>query len=294
MSDTALAAEPPGISTPLGQAAVKMQWASVSINSVASNIHGFVKELDFDILLEREGEDKSVLLMELKPFEMSPVIPLQIGDAVHSMRSSLDYLADEICKSNSPTKAGSRHIYFPFGEDKDNLIGRVRKMTDNQGLPVDIADLIINKIRPWRHPEGTGNTPLWSLNRLDQIDKHKLLVPTASVARLTGVNLDVRTETGGVILQNCRITLRPFPARNPGRKRYELRVAQLHDDTCELEIMTKGQPTYDVVFEGELFTNHSVIQTLHDLLDRTYDAYKAIFTHIYGIAPGFTFTRSPV
>jgi hypothetical protein len=256
-----------------------MQWAGMGINALVSNIQSFTKTLDYDILLEKDGHDKSVLLLEMKPFKLPPAIPLQLGDVVHSLRASLDYLANALCVMHDPTKAGNKHIYFPFGQDKANLESRVAEMVRNQGLSPGVAQIIIDEVKPWDLPEGSGNTPLWSLNRLDQADKHRLLLPTASVGKLTGLNLIVQSEKGEIVMEDCRVTLKPLPSHNPDRKRYELRAALIHGEDCKIEITNKGSPMYDVVFDGYLFRDQSVTRVLHDLLDQTFAVYKRLFEH---------------
>jgi hypothetical protein len=119
-------------------------------------------------------------------------IPLSMGDAVHNMRSALDHLAAGIVR-----RAGlsGKHTYFPFDEERQGLITRLNKGPIKQACP-GIKDIIVDKVKSYRG----GNTPLWELNKLDNIDKHNLLIPAIYN---THVSIDrLETEDGTIIEQS--------------------------------------------------------------------------------------------
>jgi hypothetical protein len=93
-------------------------------------------------------------------------IPLILGDAVHNLRSALDYVACELVRSVNvePDK-----VYFPISDGPEKYEGNSGGQTN--GIPPE-AKKDIDRMRPYRG----GNNSLWAIHKLDIIDKHRLLL----------------------------------------------------------------------------------------------------------------------
>src|SRR4051812_40226187 len=74
----------------------------------------------------------------------------------------------------------SRNIRFPFRQDADELKTLTDKMVKR--LPFEVIALI-RKLKPYK-PENGGNKLLRALHDLDIIDKHMLIVATATFRRV--------------------------------------------------------------------------------------------------------------
>ncbi len=100
-------------------------------------------------------------------------IPVIIGDVVHNLRSALDHAACDLAKSKS--------IKFPFNEERSKFFDAEGAFECKRTLALDSArpglgTYIIDTIKPYK----AGNGLLWSVNKLNNIDKHEAIVPTVS------------------------------------------------------------------------------------------------------------------
>ena len=89
------------------------------------------------------------------------------GDALHNLRSSLDHLAHQLVlvAGKKPTLRTSFPIFESATKYKAKSPGKV------EGMRKDAIDAI-DAIKPYKG----GNDTLWLLNKLNNIDKHRLLI----------------------------------------------------------------------------------------------------------------------
>jgi hypothetical protein len=101
------------------------------------------------------------------PLELSVII----GDTLQNLRSSLDHLAYHLVAVGSGLPGPFPHVYFPIFEDfakfKAGFLARVK------GMRQDAIDAI-SAIEPYGGGKGKV---LWNLHTLNNIDKHRLLIP---------------------------------------------------------------------------------------------------------------------
>jgi hypothetical protein len=101
----------------------------------------------------------------------APNVPLEIsliaGDILQNLRSALDYLAFRLVEANGkiPDSNTSFPIADSFGEYKTQSARKIKLMSHS-------AIDAINSIKPYKG----GNDTLWRLHRLNNIDKHRLLL----------------------------------------------------------------------------------------------------------------------
>ncbi|MBK5215640.1 MAG: hypothetical protein JJE53_02445 [Candidatus Pacebacteria bacterium] len=105
-------------------------------------------------------------------------VPLEIvllaGEAIQNLRSALDHLAYNAFKfnSNNQTKEGI-NIYFPIEDSQEKYIQQKTRKTE--GIPSEVIDKF-DSFKPYKE----GNITLWKLNKLNNIDKHRLLIAVGS------------------------------------------------------------------------------------------------------------------
>lgn len=107
-------------------------------------------------------------------------VSLPIGDCVHSMRAVLDHIVYALVIHNPgrPLDGSLPNIrtMFPI---KDTQAGWLDKATQNRidGVPVKAAKFI-NDLQPYHRRNSTPDhtfSPLWVLDKLENIDKHRRL-----------------------------------------------------------------------------------------------------------------------
>lgn len=106
-----------------------------------------------------------------------PEVPVEfsliLGDALFNLRSSLDHAVCRIIESSGKTP--DTHACFPIFETPEKFEAGLARCVN--GMRQNAVDAI-RRIQPYK----AGNKALWVLNRLNVIDKHRLLLAVASYA----------------------------------------------------------------------------------------------------------------
>jgi hypothetical protein len=108
-------------------------------------------------------------------------LPLIAGDAIQNLMSALDHLAYQIvCCDTADNPPNPNWIYFPIADDAAKYDAKKRgKM---EGARPETFDAI-DALKPYQG----GNHLLWKLYRLNNLEKHRLLLTVGSQA--AGINL---------------------------------------------------------------------------------------------------------
>jgi hypothetical protein len=184
---------------------------------------------------------KHGIKVELKP--MSDETALFVGDAIHNLRSALDFMVCEIVGITD-----NREIKFPFCGKRSELEGTVNK-GPIQAAGSIICDLIINTIKPYRG----GNDLLYALHDLDIIDKHRLLLPVISVLSIS--NVRAKDDHGGIFHFDVIMDDRGphggygFPITGP----------------YKITIENHGNPAFNIGLSNGPLGGEPLIPTLHQL-----------------------------
>lgn len=155
---------PPSIDT----VAVKLLWAERHLNRLKAEVVEFAGEQPFEVVTECDTEarkDRFRLRQRIAP---PPHWPMLVGDCAHNIRASLDYLAWNI--SFRPDEQTA----FPIQEDRITVKGGVRKFGISGGAHPRALELV-EGLQPYHRTDDPTLHPLWILNRLDVIDKHRTL-----------------------------------------------------------------------------------------------------------------------
>lgn len=106
-----------------------------------------------------------------------PEIPewlrFMLGDAIHNLRSALDYAAYALVVAG--TSQPGNHTYFPVFDNPKAYTSMVKSRVP--GLRQQCYE-VFNSIQPYK--KGWGHWA-WQLHRLDIIDKHRLLLAVATI-----------------------------------------------------------------------------------------------------------------
>jgi hypothetical protein len=106
---------------------------------------------------------------------------LTLGDAVHNLRTALDYVINEIELLDMGTM--TKFTKFPFYKTHESLVGAI-----NGGFKEKIPKQVINCIVAIVQPYITGDGEiLCGLDDLDIADKHQLLIPKTEFRFINGI-----------------------------------------------------------------------------------------------------------
>jgi hypothetical protein len=160
---------------------LKLERASQHIEAIRARCQAFTERdpPPFSSRIEQKPQpDGSVeyvayaVVLEHPPHDLGAMI----GDAVHNIRSALDYLVYELAPPNVRSKGKTQ---FPICDTEQKFTNSAYRI---EGITGDERTLI-ERVQPFRSDDPRTD-PLVVLNRLSNSDKHRLLVPVVA-----GVNL---------------------------------------------------------------------------------------------------------
>jgi len=134
----------------------------------------WVMENPYDLVDVRTDRKTSSYVLTGKRTSTPPRISSIFGDLVHNVRSSLDYLARQLLIANDGVpNDGPGGTAFP-------ILDRARsiRIMAARGTISEDAQTILDAVQPYHWGEKASSHPLARLNRLDNIDKHRLLHAT--------------------------------------------------------------------------------------------------------------------
>jgi hypothetical protein len=151
----------------------KYDWAKKHVNEFEAAVEDFRRSNPHTI-----GREDSVETGQVRFYiQQVPVIPnelsFMLGDTLHNLRSTLDHLAHALVVTSGGTP--NRDTSFPICVSANDFPELSRK--NMPGLRKPCYD-ILDRIQPYK---GGWGHKLWQLNKLDIIDKHRLLLTINTV-----------------------------------------------------------------------------------------------------------------
>jgi hypothetical protein len=173
----------------LSDAHVKLARAHNHIADIESQIRSFLSTDFYRIRLEpneREGRIKIILDSLHNP---DKTINALIGDAIGNLRSVLDYAVVALASPFTGRTAGSA---FPFADNAEGFAGEVASSRCLGPCDAAVRQFFVDKVQAYQGGKGHA---FWVLNKLRNIDKHRLLL---SATQLAGVTASFRDRDGNV------------------------------------------------------------------------------------------------
>ena len=187
------------------------------------------------------------------------MLPAIIGDIVHNLRTALDYIIVEF------TGLDSDRISLPVGKGRSDVEASRKYQKIRRKLPL-FADFLLDEIQPY----AGGKFKLWELAKLDNIDKHKLLIPVTKVSTL--LRLDIEDDHGNRIGDT-------FISVEEGKV---LKIPSSGTSKIK-KVNHKGEAGIDICFGHETpFPGLPVIAVLADLPKVTLQAIEALELFCFG------------
>jgi hypothetical protein len=242
-------------------ARLKIKRADQHINDLYLESRTFHRSGVHEITVENNVKGSDSILRVNVTQDISEDVLLMVGDAVHNLRSALDYAMSDI--EFDTTDARDPHTSFPI---RDTLQGVVAAC--NGGLKKKaskaVLDFILNSVQPYQR--GLGE-PLRDLHTLDIEDKHRLLIAKKNVAVIRNIHcIDGRGE---------RFTIDEWALR---KDRATHIYCAGHSD---VKVTHKGNASFGIVFgDGMPFYGQPILPTLRKLshfVSRTIDSVERVF-----------------
>ncbi len=239
----------PSITQPFHGARLKIERANEHINDLYRQSREFSNTRPYSVLVEDDPETgDSVLKISMDQPTPEKVL-LTVGDAIHNLRSSLDFVMSDIEFETTTTR--DPHTSFPIRQCRDELVNAINGGLKKKGqwVPKSILDFIVDAVQPYK---GGRGEPLWSLNALDIEDKHRLLIAKKDITHIRTIHCkDGRGEDFTVVEWAI---IYPTSTKYPciGHK--------------DVQVTDKGKASIGIVFgNGMPFYGKAILPTLRDL-----------------------------
>jgi hypothetical protein len=249
----------------------KIEWAKQHINEAEALVDATVAENTNVVNIDNDTGAPYARVL-IGPNQRIPVnIPLHVGDAVHALNSVMDFLWSGLARSVTPD-LGSK-VTFPRHETRKNLEAVVN---DDRGYNAAIhkafpeaRSFVLEVVKSYK----TSDCPsyIWRLNKLDNINKHRLLITTPYVISFAR-DLVLQGSDGGRFVQAAGVAVQT--------QGHPLSVGL----TPPVKLQEDPQPKVAIVFgEPDHFTGQSVVETLVNLVEATskvVDEFEKAFVRI--------------
>jgi len=238
-------------------ARLKVQRAYRHIDELRGMFANFLKSDFCSLTVDQDPQTGQNSIYVASTASPPPEMALVIGDAVHNLRTALDHTIVKILGER-----GNRES-FPVAKERDNPGAHSTYGVIKKTLP-DLAALILEKIEI----HDTGNPSIWAVSKIDNFDKHNLLIPVISIQELRGFSLK---SEGGLLIENCSAGV-----EDGGR----VNIMQM---TGQFEITNKGHPAAQILFgDGQPLVGKPIIESLVKMAELTTQAINTLETFWVG------------
>ena len=165
----------------------RMARAKVHLDELGKRVRLFIESKPYRITCHDDVEGqhyKIIIKMDDPPLDVA----LILGDLVNSLRACLDNLVWQMAATviyaagDSDTESPSRRICFPICRE-NTLDSQVLITKSTFGIP-EGAISIIKSLQPYHRGDAFASSPLWVLNELWSIDKHRHIAMHSAALQL--------------------------------------------------------------------------------------------------------------
>lgn len=160
---------------------LKIKRAKEHTTELQRQMRSFLETNPYKVGYKHDSATRKLIYYVTSAEPTPDCLPLVAGDVIQNLMSALDHLAYQIvCRDTNDSPPNPNWIYFPVADDAQKY--EAKKNGKMQGASAD-SFAAIDALKPYKG----GNDPLWALYRLNNIEKHRLLLTVGSQA--AGINL---------------------------------------------------------------------------------------------------------
>ena len=255
------------------QIQLKVARAKIHLRELEGISARFMNAKPYAVGTKRNAEKRLVYFVS-RIVEVPPEIPVVAGDVLQNLRSALDHIAYRLVLSGAGSMP-TQHVYFPIALDLQRY--NEKKTRDLRGASPAVINAV-DAVKPYRG----GTDALWRLHKLNNIDKHRLLLTVGSAFHSFDVAAvmqkhfeDLARSSGGIHVQ-----LPPF-FFSPSDRMFPLKSGtELFLDLPDAVPNDRIQFRFDIALqESEAGVNgEPLIETLNDIV-------KAVEATVNQLAP---------
>ncbi len=248
---------------------LKLDRAKQHIDDLEAEIVAFHRTNPYPLVTEDDPQTgKRMVKIGSDPAPIPDAVPLILGDAVHAIRTSLDYFA------NAAVPNPGEQTMFPIV--RSNRVPKPAELQSLVGGKVQGASKQLRKalydLQPYLGGHGER---LWLVNHLDVIDKHRLLVTIGTAYRSFG--FDAAKVLFGTSERTKNLPALPVFIRPAERYPVEANTPLFGADPEFFEKNPELKFVFEVAFgEPQILVGEPVVPTLRRLLDEVESLLKRL------------------
>lgn len=248
----------PSIEERLRQITLKLKRAKEHAADLDREVRRFFETSPYKVGTRRDPQTRK-LIYYITSVEPSPdCLPLIAGDTIQNLMSTLDHLAYQIvCNDTGDSPPNPKWIYFPIADDVAKYEATKRgKIQGARQETIDAFDVL----KPYKG----GNDQLWILYRLNNIEKHRLLITVGSMFQSLDLGAHIST-----MMKKAFPNLPDFPSMSaffkPADVLFPLKAGdELFIDGPDAEVNEKMQFRFNVALnEPGIVEGKPLLETLH-------------------------------
>jgi hypothetical protein len=238
---------------------VKVERAKEHIRVLETEVGAFLAAKPYAIETKRDPQTRRLIYFIASVRETPIRIAAIVGDVIQNLRSSLDHLAYQLVWIGTGQVPFS-HVYFPIAEDASTYPAKRDRQVKGAG-PQAIAE--IDAVAPYKG----GDDMLWRLHKLNNVDKHRILITVGSAYH--SVNLTAHIFRHLPLHWNLPAMPVPNGFFKVADPLFPLKQgAELFIDAPDAKVDDQLQFHLDVAFgEPQILDGEPLIATLHQMAD---------------------------
>jgi len=268
----------PTIDQRLQQVTSKIKRAKDHATDLEGRVRTFLDTKPYKVGTKRNPDTRRLVYYVTSVDPTPDYLPLIAGDSIQNLMSALDHLAYQlVCSDTADKPPNPSWIYFPIADDaakyEAKKHGKMEGASDDTFKAIDL-------LAPYKG----GNDFLWVLYRLNNIEKHRLLITVGSMFQ--SVNL------GAYVVRQMQKFIDAEPANpfhgktlpvldaffKPADVLFPLKVGdELFIDGPDAQVDERLQFRFNVaLYEPNIVEAQSLIETLHSLTAHVEDVVKTL------------------
>jgi hypothetical protein len=251
----------------------KISRARAHLLDLEVEVGKFLATNPFPLATKRNPDTQQLVYYVASVRDPPTAIALIAGDLVQNLRGALDHLAHRLVVVGRGDPGPFAYVYFPIGTTQENYEARKARYT--AGMTVDTLKAL-DDLRPYKG----GNDPLWRLNELSIIDKHRLLIAVGARVRsidlgyymteMMAKNAPAWAKNAPALAAFFRLADMECPIREgeevfidqPGAEPLGNLPVRFHVALCEPDVLGKG--------------SDSIVETLRPIVEAVEDVFSAM------------------
>lgn len=252
----------PTVDERLKHVTLKVKRAKEHIAALERALRVFFETSPYKVGAKHDPKTRKLIYYVTSAESVPGCLPLIAGDAIQNLMSALDHLAYQmVCSDTGDAPPNPNWIYFPIADDAAKY--EAKKRGKMEGASQGTFDAI-DALKPYKG----GNDLLWILYRLNNIEKHRLLLTVG--AQAAGINLS-QLMAGHLIATFPPEAVAAFESMNvflnPADKGFPLKPGfELYVGAVDEKPNSKQQFRFDVALsELGIIEGKPLIETVNQL-----------------------------